>query len=183
MADKLTQIQNMIFEIRGQKVMLDSDLAALYQVEVKSLNRAVKRNIKRFPDDFMFQLTNEEWKNLKRQIGASSLRYQNGTAKMVEKIRYNPYVFTEQGIAMLSGLLNSDIAINVNINIMRAFVNLRHYTFSQTATNEQIAELRKLLMLYIEKNDKRVNEIIIALNNLIEQPKKAKTIGFRTGKE
>jgi len=84
---------------------------------------------------------------------------------------------------MLSGLLNSDIAINVNINIMRAFVNLRHYTFSQTATNEQIAELRKLLMLYIEKNDKRVNEIIIALNNLIEQPKKAKTIGFRTGKE
>jgi hypothetical protein len=183
MAGKLTQIQNMIYEIRGLKVMLDSDLAALYQVEVKSLNRTVKRNVKRFPDDFMFQLTDEEWENLKRPFGTSGLRYQNGTAKMVEKIRYNPYVFTEQGIAMLSGLLHSDIAINVNINIMRAFVNLRHYAFSQTSANEQIAELRKLLMLYIEKNDKRVNEIIIALNNLIEQPKKTRTIGFSTGKE
>ena len=93
-------------------------------------------------------------------------------------MRLNPYAFTEQGIAMLSGLLNSDIAINVNIQIMRAFVKLRHYMLDISDTNEQIAELRKLLMLYIEKNDTRVNEIIIALKNLIEQPPKTKKIGF-----
>jgi len=96
-----------------------------------------------------------------------------------------PYVFTEQGVAMLAAVLNSQKAIDVNINIMRAFVNLRHWALgshalSQSETNEQIAELRKLLMLYIEKNDKRVNEIIIALNNLMEQPPKTKKIGFRT---
>ena len=142
----------------------------------------MKRNIKRFPEDFLFQLTNEEWDNLKSHFGTLSLRYQNGTAKIIEKIRYNPYAFTEQGIAMLSGLLKSDIAINVNIQIMRAFVQLRHYVLSQSGTNEQIAELRKLLMLYIEKNDNRVNDIIIALNNLIEKPKETKTIGFRQGK-
>jgi len=108
------------------------------------------------------------------------LRYQFGAAKMVEKMRCNPYVFVEQGIAMLSWLLNSDIAINANIQIMCAFVNLRHYVFSQGGTNEQIVELRKLLMLYIEKNDKRVNEIIIALNNLIQKPIVTKKIGFCT---
>ena len=169
MTTKLTQIENMIYEIRGYKVMLDNDLAALYQVETKYLNRIVKRNLKRFPSDFMFQLTNKEW---------DDLRCQFVTAKMVEKIRYNPYVFSEQGIAMLSGLLNSDIAIDVNIQIMRAFVQLRYFVLSQSK-DEQIAELRKLLMLYIEKNDKRVNEIIIALNNLIEYPKETKKIGFR----
>ncbi|MCL2411747.1 MAG: ORF6N domain-containing protein [Treponema sp.] len=179
--DKITPIHDFIYEIRGQKVMLDSNLAALYQVEVKALNRAVKRNIKRFPDDFMFQLSDNEWEVLKSQFNTSVLRCHIGTAKMFEKTRYNPYVFTEQGIAMLSGLLNSDTAINVNIQIMRAFVNLRHYVLSQGGTSEQIAELRKLLMLYIEKNDKRVNDIIIALNNLIEKPKPAKKIGFYTG--
>ena len=180
--NKVPSIQDLIYEIRGQKVMLDSDLSILYQVEVKALNRAVKRNIRRFPEDFLFQLTNEEWDDLKCHFGTSSLRYQNGTAKMIEKIRYNPYAFSEQGIAMLSGLLKSDIAIDVNIQIMRAFVQLRHYVLSQSGTNEQIAELRKLLMLYIEKNDKRVNDIIIALNNLIEKPKETKTIGFSQGK-
>ena len=169
MQNELIHIQRMIYEIRGQKVMFDSDLAELYKVEVKALNRAVKRNINRFPHDFMFQLTREEWDNLKCQFGTSSW---GGKRKL-------PSVFTEQGIAMLSGLLNSEIAINVNIDIMRAFVKLRHYVLSQNDTNEQITELRKLLLLYIEKNDKRVNEIIIALNNLIEQPPKSKTIGFR----
>ena len=169
MTGKLEEIQTMIYEIRGQKVMLDFDLAILYQVETKNLNKTVKRNLKRFPDDFMFQLADKEWENL---------RFQIGTAKKVEKTRFNPYAFTEQGIAMLSGLLNSDIAIIVNIQIMRAFVKLRHYMLDISNTNEQIAELRKLLMLYIEKNDKRVNEIIIALSNLIEQPPKTKKIGF-----
>ncbi|MCL2721868.1 MAG: ORF6N domain-containing protein [Treponema sp.] len=178
-------IQNLIYEIRGQKVMLDSDLAVLYQVEVKDLNRTVKRNIKRFPEDFMFQLSNEEWEKLKHHFSVSDLRCQFGTAKMVEKIRYNPYVFTEQGIAMLSGLLNSDIAINVNIQIMRAFVKLRHFVHTQIGTNEQMSELRKLLLLHIDNNDykfseydKTIKQILIALNNLIEKPKETKKIGF-----
>jgi hypothetical protein len=170
MISDLQQIKNMIYEIRGHKVMLDSDLAALYMVEVKTLNRTVRRNISRFPDDFMFQLTKEEWDNLKYQIGTSSW---GGKRKF-------PFVFTEQGIAMLSGLLNSNIAINVNIQIMHTFVKLRHYVLSQSDTNEQITELRKLLLLYIEKNDDRVNDIVIALNNLIERPKETKKIGFST---
>jgi hypothetical protein len=116
----------------------------------------------------MFQLTDKEWENLRCQFGTSSWG----------GLRYPPYVFTEQGIAMLSGLLNSDIAVNVNIQIMRAFVQLRHYVITKADTNEQIAELRKLLMLYIEKNDKRVNDIIIALNNLLVQPIQTKKIGF-----
>ncbi|GBU26998.1 hypothetical protein R84B8_00518 [Treponema sp. R8-4-B8] len=172
MAKKLTQIYNMIYEIRGYKVMLDIDLAVLYQVETKYLNRTVKRHKKRFPSDFMFQLTKRECENLRCQIGTSSWG----------GLRYLPYAFTEQGIAMLSGLLNSDIAIKVNINIMRTFVQLRHYVLDKSGTksdtNKQIAELRRLLMLYIEKNDKRVNEIIIALNNLITKPPETKRIGF-----
>jgi len=178
MENELIPIQKMIYEIRGKKVMLDNDLAVLYEVEVKQLNRAVKRNINRFPEDFMFQLSDEEWNYLKSRIDNSSLRYHFGTAKMIEKIRYNPYVFTEHGIAMLSSVLNSDRAIEVNIQIMRAFVKLRNYIFSNENLNEQITELRKLLLLYIDKNDKRVNEIMIALNNLLEKPKETKTIGF-----
>jgi hypothetical protein len=168
---KLTRIQNMIYEIRGQKVILDCDLAQLYEVPTHRLNEAVKRNAKRFPSDFMFQLTADEWKPLLISQFAISKDNRGGR-------RTAPFVFSEQGIAMLSGILNSDIAVDVNINIMRAFVKLRHYVLSQSK-DEQIAELRKLLMLYIEKNDRRVNEIIIALNNLIEQPPKPKTIGFR----
>jgi hypothetical protein len=178
MKNKVSVIKDLIYEIRGQKVMLDSDLAELYQVEVKALNRTVKRHFRRFPEDFMFQLSNKEWEGLKSQLDILFLRCQIGTAKKVEKIRYNPSVFTEQGIAMLSGLLNSDIAINVNIQIMRVFVQLRRYVISKSKKSEQITELRKLLLLYIEKNDKRVNDIIIALNNFIEKPKETKRIGF-----
>jgi hypothetical protein len=171
MSGKLLTIQNMIYEIRGLKVMLDSDLAVLYQVETKYLKRIVKRNSPRFPSDFMFQLTQSELSNLRCQFGTSSW---GGS-------RYLPYVFTEQGIAMLSGLLNSKIAIKVNVQIMRTFVKLRQYVLTQSDTNKQIAELRKLLTLYIKKNDKRVNDIIIALNNLIAQPKPTKRIGFNAG--
>ena len=103
MKDTTLKIQEIIYEIRGQKVILDSDLAELYYVETKHLKRTVKRNLKRFPPDFMFQLSGKEWEDLRCQFG---------TAKNVRKTRYNPYVFTEQGIAMLSGLLNSDIALN-----------------------------------------------------------------------
>jgi len=116
----------------------------------------------------MFQLTDIEWKNLRSQF----VTFNKDTRK------YRPYAFTEHGILMLSSVLNSDKAIKINIQVMRIFVQMRHYTLSQSATNEQIAELRKLLMLYIEKNDKRVNEIIIVLNNLIAEPPKTKKIGF-----
>jgi phage regulator Rha-like protein len=116
----------------------------------------------------MFQLTDDEWTNLRSQF----------TTFNKDTRKYKPYAFTEHGILMLSSVLNSDRAIEVNIQIMKIFVNMRHYTLSQSETNVQIAELRKLLMLYIGENDKRVNEIIIALNNLIEQPPKTNTIGF-----
>jgi len=167
---KKLPIQDLIFEIRGQKVMLDSDLANLYGVELKVMNQAVKRNILRFPSNFMFQLSNDEWDNLRSQIVTSS--YNHGGR------RYNPFVFLEQGVAMLATVLNSQKAIDVNISIMRTFVQLRNYVIFQSGTNDQIADLRKMLMLYIDNNDKRVNDIIVALNNLIAKPKETKRIGF-----
>lgn len=112
-------VQSKIYEVRGQQVMIDKNLAELYQVTTGNLNKAVKRNIKRFPSDFMFQLTSEEFEVLK-----SNLIFQNGTSSW-GGVRKLPYAFTEQGLAMLSGVLNSDIAIEVNINIMRAFVAVR----------------------------------------------------------
>jgi hypothetical protein len=171
MASKLTHIQKRIFVIREKRVMLDSDLAYLYEVEAKRLNEAVKRNIKRFPNDFMFRLTKTEF----TEVVANCDHLQN--------LKYRPtlpYAFTEQGVAMLAAVLNSQKAIDVNIQIMRAFIQLRNYVFNNDTLYEQIGDLRKLLMLYIEKNDKRVSEIIIALNNLIEQLPNPKTIGFRT---
>ena len=165
-------IQDLIYEVRGQKVMLDSDLAALYGVMAKVLNQAVKRNLRRFPQEFMFQLTNDEWNNLRSHIVTSSKGHGGR--------RYNPYVFTEHGILMLSSVLNSDRAIDTNIEIMKVFVQIRQYMLSQVGTSDQIADLRKLLLLYIDKNDKRVSDIIIALNNLIEKPKETRKIGFYT---
>ena len=134
---ELTQIQSKIYEIRGQRVMLDRDLAELYQVTTSALNQAVKRNNKRFPPDFMFQLTNQEFANLKSQIVTSSW---GGVRKM-------PYAFTEQGVAMLSGLLNSDVAINANIAIMRAFVAMRNYIMTTTTVTAELSEIRARLAL------------------------------------
>jgi hypothetical protein len=168
---RAAKIQKRIFNIRGKRVMLDSDLAYLYGVEVKQLNQAVKRNIKRFPNDFMFRLTKDEFEEVVTNCDH------------LQTLKYRPTLpnaFTEQGVAMLAAVLNSQKAIDINIQIMRAFIQLRNYVFSNDTLYEQIGELRKFLMLYIEKNDKRVNEIIIALNNLIAQPPRTKTIGFRT---
>jgi hypothetical protein len=145
-------IQNKIYEIRGQRVMLDFDLAALYHVTTGNLNKAVKRNIKRFPPDFMFQLTQEEFLQLKSslifQIGISneSTPSRNGITRTGRGgTRTLPYAFTEQGLAMLSGILTSDIAIEVNISIMRAFVEFRHMaaTLSLPNSNADVAQLRK----------------------------------------
>ena len=168
-------IQELIYEIRGQKVMMDSDLAKLYEVPTHRLNEAVKRNIKRFPPDFMFQLTNEEWKNQRSQIAIFN----------ADTRKYKPFVFTEHGILMLSSVLKTDKAIEVNIRIMKIFIHLREYVISQSNTNDQIIELRKLLMLHMEnsdykfsEHDKEIKQIIRALNNLIEKPKETKRIGF-----
>ena len=171
MANRLTKIRKIIFIIREKRVMLDSDLAALYEVEVKQLNQAVKRNIKRFPADFMFRLTKKEF----AEVVTNCDHLQN--------LKYRPtlpYAFTEQGVAMLAAVLNSQKAIDVNIQIMRAFIELRNYVFSNDTLYEQMGDLRKLLLLYMEKNDRRVNEIIIALNNLIGKPPETKRIGFCT---
>jgi hypothetical protein len=163
-------IENRIFTIRGQRVMIDRDLAELYEVETKRLNEAVKRNISRFPPEFMFKLTNKEFLELVANCDRfKTLKHSSSTS----------YVFNEHGIAMLSSVLKIKKAIAINIEIIKAFIKLRHFALSYMETNEQIAELRKLLLLYIDKNDKRVNDIIRALNNLVENPKPAKRIGFR----
>lgn len=142
--DELSVIENKIYEIRGQKVMLDFDLAEMYEVETKNLNKSVKRNIERFPDDFMFQLSKEEAKSL-----ISTIRFQNGTLSETW-FRYLPYAFTEQGVAMLSGILRSPRAIQVNINIMRAFVRMRQYLLTH-APKQELEELRKRIE-YLEED-------------------------------
>jgi hypothetical protein len=152
MSEDLIIVQNLIYEIRGQKVMLDSDLAKLYQVETKVLNQAVKRNSKRFPPDFMFQLDNKEFAILKSQFVTSSW---GGTRKL-------PYAFTEQGVAMLSGLLHSDVAIDANIAIMRAFVQVRQYLLTTASMSAELKELRAkvdLLALQQEENLGAVNDL------------------------
>lgn len=151
-------IQSKIYEIRGQRVMLDRDLAELYQVTTSALNQAVKRNSKRFPFDFMFQLTNQEFANLKSQFVTSSW---GGIRKM-------PYAFTEQGVAMLSGLLNSDIAINANIAIMRAFVAMRNYITTTTQITAELAEIRVKLAL-LERADADNAEAVSDLSEDMRQ--------------
>ena len=153
--NQLELIQSKIYEIRGQKVMLDKDLAELYQVTTGNLNKAVKRNMKRFPPDFMFQLTTEEWE---------ALRFQNGIIKKGrgEHTKYLPYAFTEQGLAMLSGILNSDIAIEVNIGIMRAFVAIRQ--MAALPKPSQTSELEQR----IENIEKYIEEVFADQNDINE---------------
>ena len=151
--DNLQLIQSKIYEIRGRKVMLDRDLAELYQVTTGNLNKAVKRNLKRFPPDFMFQLTAEEWEALRFQIGI----LKNGRG---EHTKYLPYAFTEQGLAMLSGILNSDIAINVNISIMRAFVAIRQMIASpKTNKIDELEKRMDAIENYIEEVFSDYNDI------------------------
>lgn len=142
--DELSVIENKIYEIRGQKVMLDFDLAEMYDVETKYLKRIVRRNMIRFPEDFLFQLSNEEFNSL-----IINLRCQIGTSNK-GGLRYAPFAFTEQGVAMLSGLLNSPRAIQVNINIMRAFVRMRQYLLVH-APKQELEELRKRIE-YLEED-------------------------------
>ena len=165
-------IENRIFLIREQKVMLDKDLAHLYGVQTGNLNKAVKRNIKRFPEDFMFQLSKEEFENLKFQIGISSW---GGTRRL-------PYAFTEQGVAMLSGILNSDQAINVNIQIMRIFTKIREMLTDNLSLKLDIEDIKKKLV----NQDKNIELVFTYLDELIEKqdnPKPKKKIGYKRKSE
>jgi len=165
----IRSIQNRIYEIRGERVLLDKDLADLYEVPTKSLNLAVKRNIKRFPGDFMFQLTKEEFETLRFQIETSNnntkpLRFQNETSKGRGGTRYMPYVFTEQGVAMLSGILNSDKAINMNLAIMRAFVEIRRIVLQQGDIKEQLKQIQHRII----EHDTQLSAIYDAIENLLD---------------
>ena len=160
-------IQNIIHTIRGVQIIFDRDLAELYGVETGALNRAVKRNFERFPDDFMFQLSMEEWNILKCQIGISKSSH-GGRRKL-------PYAFTEQGVSMLSSVLNSKRAIQVNIAIMRAFVQIRKLAISQDLISQRIREIEAKL----EDHDESIGEIFEAILYLINTPEKPKKqIGF-----
>ena len=184
---KAMQIRNMIYEIRGRQVMLDTDLAKIYQVETKVFNQAVKRNMDRFPSEFMFQLKEREYNSLRSQFAAANLRSQIVTSSWGGR-RYLPFAFTEHGVIMLSSVLNSKIAKQINIAVVRAFIDMRRYITKPV--HKKIDELEKILMLYIDdtnqnftKHAEIINSILATLNNLIEKPPKTKTIGFRTGKE
>jgi len=232
-------LQNLIYEIRGCKVMLDSDLAGVYGIETFNLNKAVKRNAARFPGDFMFQLTDVEWENLRFQIGIANLepqddnlrlqietsnlrcqigtanlepqddnlRFQNGTSSLVPQEdnlrsqivtanpskqtmrRFMPYVFTEQGVAMLSSVLNSPRAIEMNIHIMRTFVKMRDLIAYQAPTLSEFKELKQMLMLHVAHTETRfgehtdqINQILRVLDNLIAKPSVRRRIGFNADK-
>jgi len=220
-------VESKIFLIRGKQVMVDRDLAELYGVETRVINQAVKRNLERFPEEFRFQLTSEEYDFLRSQFATSKpdevLRSQSVTSKMEndslrsqsvtlnsendslrsqistlndendslrgKHSKYLPYVFTEQGVAMLSAVLRSETAVQVSIRIMNAFVQLRHYVSSQivkTDDKAELAEIRRLLLLHIDhcdkkfsEQDRKISQIIKVLNNLIEEPKSERKIGFR----
>ena len=165
--NEVMEIRNLIYNIRGQKVMLDSDLAMLYGVEIKRLNEAVKRNIKRFPPHYMFKLTKEEWLNLRSQIAT----FGNDIRK------YAPYAFSEQGVAMLSSVLHSEKAIQINIQIMDTFVAMRRWAIENKDLQEQIAELRKYFIQYAHDNDDEINRINEAINLLMDRTK-PKKVGF-----
>ena len=167
------QVERLIHLARGEKVLLDADLAVLYGVETKVLNKAVKRNRSRFPEDFMFQLTAEE---------AAALRFQIGTSKIGRGgRRYLPYAFTEQGVAMLSSVLRSDRAVQVNVGIMRAFVSLRRMLAGNESLARKLADLERRL----EGHDQAIKSLFDAIRELALPPAKpGREIGFHAiGKE
>ncbi len=163
-------IESKIYLIRGQKVMLDRDLAELYGVETRVLNQAVRRNLNRFPDDFMFALTRDEIMNLSQIVISSRIKHAP-----------NVFVFTEQGVAMLSSVLNSARAIQVNIAIMRTFVKLR----AMLSANKELAHKLTMLENRIEKHDGEIKAIFNAIRHLMAPPetKKKGAIGFKGGKD
>ena len=170
--NELINIQNLIYEIRGIKVMLDSDLAKLYGVETRALNQAVKRNMERFPANFMFQLTQEEFQVLISQfvMSKNSTETRGGRQKL-------PYVFTEQGVAMLSSILRSKQAIQTNIQIMNTFVNMRHFVLENKELTRRFNELEQYFINYCKDNEKDKQQIYEALDLLMDRTKPVK-VGF-----
>ncbi len=166
---QLEQIKNSILEIRGKKIILDFELAKMYQVETKYLKRTVRNNLKRFPSDFMFELTSEEWNHLRCNFS---------TSKNAGGIRYLPFAFTEQGVAMLSGLLNSDIAIEMNIAIMRAFVMMRQFALTYKELSEKLIELETQ---HNQKFDdiEQVLTYLIQIDNQKTQQVNRKEVGYK----
>ena len=165
-------IERRIFVVRERQVMLDEDLADLYGVETRVLVQQVKRNLKRFPADFMFQLTEAEVKALRSQIVTSN----EGRGGR----RYAPYGFTEQGVAMLSGVLRSDRAISVNIEIMRAFVELRRVAISDTALQKRLDAIERDMTARLDQHDEQLAQIFEALHRLMAPPQsKKRPVGFR----
>ena len=147
-------IKNLIYTIRGKQVMLDSDVAMLYQYTTKNINKAMKRNINRFPEDFCFQLTEKEVENLRFQIGTSSSNKENYGGR-----RYLPYVYTEQGISMLAGVLKNDIAIQVSINIIRAFIEMRKFITNNAQVFERLTKIEYKMLEHDKKFDIVFNEL------------------------
>ena len=161
--DELAAIQRKIYEIRGQKVILDRDIAALYQVETKVLNQAVKRNIDRFPEDFMFQLTHQEWKKVAVNENVTDLKSQIVTSNW-GGVRKLPYAFTEHGVIMLASLLRSEIAITMSVQITRAFVAMRQALVALSATEAKV----ELLNEKIEKLNLYIEEVLHDQNDINE---------------
>jgi hypothetical protein len=164
---KIAQLESAIYLIRGQRVMFDSDLAAIYGVTTKRLNEQVRRNISRFPEDFAFQLTAEELTNLRSQIATSS--FHGGR-------RYRPWVFTEHGAIMLASVLNSDIAAQASVRVVRAFVRLRE----MVAANAQLAAKLEEMERRLDSHDEAIVDLFAALKQLLEppEPPKRREIGF-----
>lgn len=156
-------IKSLIYVVRGQQVMLDSDLAMLYQVETKVFNQAVSRNIERFPENFRFQLTKEEFDSLRSQIATS-----NGRGGR----RYRPYMFTEQGIAMLSGVLRSDIAIQVSIRIMNTFVEMRRFIANNALLFEKVSNMELKQLEYQKSTDERFDKVFQYIEDHAESEQK-----------
>jgi len=186
----IRSLQNRIYEIRGHRVMLDFDLASLYEVPTKALNQAVKRNSKRFPNDFMFRLTLTEWEEMRSQIvttyeNTGTTRSQIVTTSQESRRKdITPFAFTEQGVAMLSGILNSDKAINMNIAIMRAFVEIRRILIQESDLKLQLQSIKDRL----GEHDVQLNQIYDAMENLLDENAAQKTweerkrIGFKIAK-
>ncbi len=168
----IVQIQSLIYIIRGQRVMLDRDLAMLYEVETRALNQAVKRNIERFPENFMFQLTKEEFEEL-RPISQIVISPKGGGRQKL------PFVFTEQGVAMLSSVLRSKKAIQTNIQIMNTFVKMRQWAIENKEMAQRLAELEHYFIQHCKDNQSDIRELREAMDLLIDRTKPVK-IGFKT---